>query len=315
MRIKQQFILIAILAAYLPFAHAQEANLTNKIEEAKVLLNQIQNEARQNNQNRVYLGTAQVDAYGPIDLVDSYTRQLIALLNTLQTSPAKPTATNLQWLPHASPINATKETFFNAGRSGENINICRAPFIGTNVQSRGIYPGQLTATGCHISYAGYAFIMTKFDVLTGKNDKIQWIPIADVKKSMNATATKSTINTKPIQDSSVSPKSYAESRFPMPFFVLPYQPFNFNITINGALPVAGGYEGGFPVLICRANQNNVSTIGKLVFFVGNNGKKQESCDISVDDKEVVIQDNYELLFWQQDTNKQLTKPNAPASGS
>jgi hypothetical protein len=71
---------------------------------------------------------------------------------------------------------------------------------------------------------------------------------------------------------------------------------NFNININGAIPIPGGYEGGNPVLICRAKQNNMMTIGKLVLFTGSDGMIKDACDIGVEDKEVVILNGYEILF-------------------
>ncbi|MBV9575542.1 MAG: hypothetical protein JO149_02840 [Gammaproteobacteria bacterium] len=307
MRIKQQFILASLLAASLPWAYAApDSNLTNKIDQAKVLLNQIQNEVSQNNQTHVYLGTAQAEARSPSDLLESYTNQLIALLNTLQTNQAQPAVPGLQWQSVASTTNLSKENLFNAGKANENVNICRAAFIGVNAQSKAMYPGQLTANGCRISYAGYAFTVTKFDVLAGNDNRLQWISIADVKKSMNVTP-KPNANT--ICVGGISPKSNVATKcvaapmndhYSSPFLGWHTQPtFNFNIKINGALAIAGGYEGGNPVLICRTIQNNTNFIGKLVFFGAFNGQSQDACDIGIDDKEVVIENNYELLFWKQ----------------
>jgi hypothetical protein len=187
----------------------------------------------------------------------------------------------LQWQA-ATNTNLPKAPLINAGLPNETVNICRAAFLGAYVQTKAVYPGQLTSGGCRISYAGYAFTVTKFEALTGVEAGLQWIPMADVKKSAQ---------TKMQQ----LPVTSQIARGPL-FAYPPARPFNFDVKINNASPVAGGYEGGNPVLICRTHQDG-TTIGKVVFFDGTNGQKQDACDIGVDDQEVVIENNYDVLFW------------------
>ena len=82
---------------------------------------------------------------------------------------------------------------------------------------------------------------------------------------------------------------------PGPVIYRPPGVFDFDIKINDAMPISGGYQGGNPVLICRALYRKKMHVGKLVFYWGT-GKRQDACDIGVGNKEVVIKNNYELLF-------------------
>ena len=150
-----------------------------------------------------------------------------------------------------------------------------------------MYPGELTTTGCRISYGGYAFTINKYNVLAGANTGLHWIAMNDVKSSMKAPFNPNTYL--PLHD--LNPPSF---RRPL----TPTVSFNYNITINGAKPIAGGYQSGAPVLICRAKQKETFVIGKLVFFKGKMNQFEDACDIGVNDKEVVIQKDYELLFWK-----------------
>ena len=57
-----------------------------------------------------------------------------------------------------------------------------------------------------------------------------------------------------------------------------------NLIINGATAVSGEQVDGAPVIICRVKYNDVTKIGKVVFFTGKQGRTEDACDIGVDAK-------------------------------
>jgi len=273
--IKASFILTALFFSYQ--ATAQTDTKTKQIQQLQALVAQIdQSYARSN--EKVYLSTKGVQTNIQIETLNTYTKQLTDFLKTMQTHQAEVSIPNLKWIS-ADNAHPPKTTLVNAALNGNaSITICRASFIGNNVLQTASYPGQLTPTGCRISYAGYAFIMSKYDVLSGNNTGLEWVSIKEIKK-----------NTPPRNADQVSPLEYHQ----------PNKPFKFDITINNSSPVVGGFVGNEPVLICRATYNNLMTLGKVVFFFGNRGFTEDACDIGIDDKEIVIHDGYDVLFWKK----------------
>ncbi len=284
MLFRPKFLLCAILSSYLPFAHAdQPSKLSDQVKQLTILVNDIKSNLAQSGQGGVYTGTNQIDSQGSLDRITYDTQQLSADINALQATPSKPAIPDLRWLS-SEKVKSTKAQSI--------YDICRAPFLGAYLQNNAMYPGQLTPYGCKISYSGYAFTVSGYDVLTGNPQGLLWIPMTEVQKQME----EQNKNNKPAKGTQLPPNI-----MPLMAAVViakSQQQFNFNIQINGATAVAGGFEGGNPVLICRAKQNNIILIGKLVFFADSNQEMQSACDISVNNKEVPVQNDYELLFWK-----------------
>jgi Protein of unknown function (DUF3421) len=269
MKIFMRLLILLFILVSQNIQAAEQNKAQNSIEQLKILLQQAEKDLPGPKQNAVYLGTSQVTFSSEYDFLIFNIRRIRDLLTRLEENQSKnKIALGLEWMPVTN--NRLPANLVNVGLPNqETINICRAPFVGAQVQEQALYPGQYTKAGCRISYAGYAFIVDQFDVLAGKDTRLEWIPMREVKKHMS---------------SSSYPYRYQS------------QLINFNINIKGAVPVAGGYQGGNPVLICRVKQNNIPTIGKLVFFDGKDGLTEQACDIGVSNKEVAMQDDYELLF-------------------
>jgi len=280
----QLFLTAFFVISFSPIYADQNTTRDDDIQQLKTLVNKIDKDYSEKDQDRVYLSNETVKTQAPIELLKNYTRQLINILNTFGVSHPRNFIPNLRWLS-VTDMTLPKKTLVNAGLPGQNINICRASFIGITTRESAIYPGQLTTAGCRISYAGYAFIITKFDVLAGIDNGLHWIPIKDVR------------NTASQKKSDITPDA---TRLIAAGYLQPNLPFNYTIEVNGAEPIEGGYGGINPVLICRAKNNDAIVIGKVVFFIGDNGKTQDACDIGVNNKELVIQNSYEILFWKKE---------------
>ena len=290
--------LYAVLSLTLVFGSAARAEQTaspyEQVKQIKELVGQIQNNYAQQNQQSVYLGNQQIFMPSFADRLAANMNELMSLLRQFEEIKSGDIPADLQWTP---VNNSTKEKLVNAVDTGANINICRASFFGAYLQSQGLYPGQIANGGCRISYGGYAFIVTKFDVLTGNNQQLEWISIADVKKQIETKLNENKKQADPHPVDTVNGYMPLQQAYPSPNNAI--QATINDIQINHARPVSGGYEGGNPVLICRAKQDNEQVIGKVVFFdAGGNKGIQDACDIGVNDKEVVILDAYDLLFWK-----------------
>jgi hypothetical protein len=283
MSLRSKFVTLILLATPLSLSYADHnMGLHNQVEQLRMLINQIKSDYGKTDQ-KVYLSKALFRVQGSTELIKMYSNQLINLLNTIEINRDKDIVSYLQWLPVTDGV-LPKTALVNAGLAGQNITICRAPYVGGGGQENAVYPGQLTTAGCRISYAGYAFLVTKFDVLAGTNKGLHWISRKEIKKTVNSQ--------KKLMNDSITPQLISAG------YLQANLPFNYNITINGATPIAGGYVRGAPVLICRYKQNDAITIGKVVFFSGN-VETQDACDIGKDEKEVAIQNEYEILFWKK----------------
>lgn len=291
--------LYTLLALTLVFGSSRAAEQTTnpyeEIKQLKQLIGQIQNNYPQQNQQNVYLGNQQILLPSFSDKLATNLNEFLTLLRNYEEAKSDGIPTDLQWISVNDPSQKNPD---NAVDAGGNINICRAPFFGAYLQSQGLYPGQITNGGCRISYGGYAFIVTRYDVLTGSNKQLEWISVADIKKQVQNSPNQ---NTKPprAQPVGVNFNGNIPLQEAFPPLNNSMQANINNIKINHARPISGGYEGGNPVLICRAKQDNKQVIGKLIFFdAGGNKGFQDACDIGVNDKEVVIQNTYDLLFWK-----------------
>jgi hypothetical protein len=272
-----------------PYAHDIQ-NIDSQLEQLKLIINQIKESSQQN--QAVSLGSDQVKKQTLIEQLNNQTNYLINTIQTIKSEATKSekSLTNLYWL-HNTDKKLTQEQLVNVGEAGSTINICRADFLGAYPQTQGQYPGQLTKEGCRISYGGYAFIVTQYYVLTGNGKNLEWVSIDDIIKQIQTKNTHGNQGgnvIKPLKilhSTGVYYNSLGDSSL---------QNSINNIEIKNARPISGGYEGGNPVLICLAKHNNVQTIGKLVFF-----DTGYACDIGVNDKEVVISNDYKLLFWKK----------------
>lgn len=293
-------VLLSLTLTFSPYSHAEQTvSPLEEIKQARVLIEKIQgNYAQQNlhDQQNVYLGNQQIFMSNFAAKLEANMNELLGLLRTFEEIKSEGIPNDLQWLAVSGNKMPTK-TPVNVGDANASIAICRGLFLGSYLQNQGLYPGQITNGGCRISYGGYAFIVTTFDVLTGSNSQLKWIPITDIDKQIQSENN---------QQKTLSPAPTLGQTATVSLNDVYYQMQNatfqasFNtIKINGARPLSGGYEGNNPVFICRANQNNQHVIGKLVFFeAGGNNGIQHACDIGVNNKEIVIMHTYDVLFWK-----------------
>jgi hypothetical protein len=279
-----KFVIFLFGALSYSLIHANPIkNDDNPIKQLRTLVEQIKKNYSQKNQSTVYVGNEQFDMLLLDEELSNSTDRLSNLLSSFEKNVKKQQVTYLQWLPNTGK-QLSEAKRINAGVAGSIINICRASFLGAYQQSKALYPGQLVKEGCRISYGGYAFIVTKYDVLTGDDKPLKWISIAEVKQHINPQngCPPEKIEARGMQAGRPINPNGLSSNTPS------IQAAINTIKINNACPISGGYEGGNPVLICRTH---TQSIGKLVFF-----DTGFACDIGVDEKEVVITDNYDLLF-------------------
>lgn len=255
-----------------------DAALNAKIEQLKQLLNEVPAAIAQKNNSAVMLGSDQAAQAMPNALLEQGAKSLIAMIDAANQAKVKTSITGLSWVQSdSSALSAAK--LFNAGNASE-VNICRASFLGDHGYGKAVYPGLLTANGCLISYAGYAFTIAKYDVLTGNNPDLKWIPYQTVKSAMQSKKPEP----KKIENTCVQGQCYG----PVMFGVQMNPVSIIDTKVNGSSSVSGGYDNSGAVLICRANYNNKETVGKLVGNV---------CDISSAEKEVSVADNFDLLYF------------------
>lgn len=283
--IKKVLVSASMLAMFVSIAQADLAVAGgDKVDQLKILLQQVQDEMNAASQRYVYLGNEQIKQKGSNQSVLNLMAMLSTALDSYSASAPKDYIPGLKWLPAAAG-KLPAEPLLNAGLPEEPVNICRAPFLGVAGGNGAMYPGQLTAAGCRISYAGYAFIVTKFSVLSGDSADMQWVPIATVNASLKS------------QQKKPAPAPASQSLGTM-FMVMPYEPAYYSVKINGGLAVSGGYDQRGPVLLCRAKQNGHLIVGKLVTAFGLNGTTDGICDVGVDNKEVTVREDFDLLFWK-----------------
>ncbi len=263
-----------------------DAALNTKIEQLKQLLNEVPAAIAKKNSAAVLLGSEQDQQAMPNAVLEQGSKQLIQLLDAANSSQIKSTIAGMTWV---SSANASSLPLFNAGTSGNTINICRAPFLGDRGYGKAMYPGLLTANGCMISYAGYAFTVAKYDVLSGNNPNLKWISYDTVKAQQP----------KQSNQGKMGPNcSKGLCSVPV-MFALPQQTSVTSYQVNGASAVAGGYDNSGAVIICRASYNNKETVGKLV---------GTGCDISSDDKEVTVSDKFDLLYFGKEQAQTIKQP-------
>ena len=238
------------------------------------------------NNSSVLTGPQEKLATSLKDNYDAIKTQINMLSNTLSTYEKINVPVELSWAP------ATNKNLFNASAGSDAVNICRAEFIGSAVYMKAIYPGQLTPSGCQISYAGYAILSTEYQVLAGKGDKTQWVPVAEISKLMEE---KKSANLPPTSQIKQMPDAFAA------VIIGQFQPtlveFLSTQDPNGTTPLAisGGSESNLPVFICRATYEGKTKVGKLITYDAGAGTRKNACDISVGSKEVTVAANYELL--------------------
>lgn len=299
-RLHYKSVLLSLMLMLSPYSHAEQiASPLEEIKQARVLIEKIQgNYAQQNrhDQQNVYLGNQQIFMSTFAAKLAANLNELLGLLRDFEKIKSENMPTDLQWLAVSDNQMPAKPPV-NVGDEAANIAICRGLFLGSYLQNQGLYPGQITNGGCRISYGGYAFIVTKFDVLTGSNRQLKWIPVKEIEKQIQSESNQQkTLSPTPIVNN-VAMAPLHEVSYPMKNDG--FQASLNAIQINGARPLSGGYEGNNPVFICRAKQNNIQIIGKMVFFdAGGNHEIQHACDIGVNDKEIVIMSTYDVLFWK-----------------
>lgn len=276
----KKFPVLAIVLSLSINANAENTTaITSKIEQLKQLLNEIPQELSTQNNTQVLIGNDGNKQFQQNEQLIQTAKALIIILDNANQSSSAKGVTGLEW-QKADISTVSTNTLYNAGNTTNTINICRASFIGNHAYGTAVYPGMLTSQGCYISYAGYAFSFSNFQVLTGNNANVKWIPYNVVVKNLEEA--NATVNTPKSTQINVK-KSGDLINFPS------YKPQKTyaDVMINNARPVAGGYDNGLSVLICRATYQNKLYAGKLV---------NDSCNISSGDKEVVVANDFEMMF-------------------
>ena len=130
----------------------------------------------------------------------------------------------------------------------------------------GVHPGQLINRGCRISYAGKAFISKKYQILNSSQ-------LASWKASY-------TLNNFIYNDKH------------------PIETWYYNQPNSNLTPVVGGHEAnGNKLYICRVLYKNSIHVGKVV---------TGACDIGYRGKELRLQQNYQVLFFDSNKLKKTT---------
>lgn len=255
------------------------AALNAKIDQLKQLLNEVPAAIAQKNNSVVMVSGDQAEQSMPNAMLEQGAKSLITMIDAANQTKAKASIPGLLWM-QSDNAATTAAKLFNAGNAGD-LNICRAPFLGGHGYGKAIYPGLLTANGCLISYAGYAFTVAKYDVLTGSNPDLKWIPYQTVKSAQQQTNKQQPIK---FNSNCSGGSGYVTGTCGIQTFRV----ITNDMKVNGASPVSGGYDNSGAVLICRTNYNNKETVGKLV---------GDACDISSADKEITVADNFDLLYY------------------
>ena len=164
--------------------------VNKQVAQVKKVLNHFENKMTQKNAKLVYFGNAEAKRQQPILQFMQMKKAMFTLLKSIENNKPSSVLKTLQWQPMVQSDRATSGDFINANINKTPVNICRANFIGANTGNQAVYPGQLHKLGCRISYAGYAFYMSKFSVLTGNSDGLRWIPIAKVKQAIKKQSAK-----------------------------------------------------------------------------------------------------------------------------
>lgn len=262
------------------------SDLQQQIQQVITELQQLRKAITKNSDHHnVMLGAQRFDTVTVANFLENISERLQQSLQNIAVYNTKQDKLNLRW--QQTNVKAVTDVLNNAYVAfkvkKQPIYICRAQFIGDNVNTTAVYPGQLTKQGCRISYAGYAFTVPKFDILMGK-EKLQWQGINTVKQNLGTAMTQE-------QKELYRKLGYATTG---DMYAL------YRVAPKANLPmlIAGGYQGNHPVYICKAAYKKLDRIGKLVTFIGKGILPQEACDIGVGDKEVVIENNFKLLLTQ-----------------
>lgn len=308
MRLKKFCSLVFILAlTCIPvLSNADSTTQHRQVQDAISAIKKLQNVATNTTDNTVYLGDSEISNQQLNTQYQSTLTQLLYILNRMDHNNPK-NITTLHWIPittHQLLSEKNTQSFFNAGSDDNPIYICRAFFVGTH-GAVSQYPGQLVSDGCRISYAGYAFVVSKFDVLSGQDKKLHWIAIEKINQ-LQQTQLKTKPKTHYLKNELLASGTWIaqhqiNSSTSKVVATNQSMPFYFSIQIEGALPVSGGYDNNLPVAICRATHNNRYVIGKLVFFMANDHgyyQQEKGCDIGVENKEITVMHDYELLYAQ-----------------
>jgi hypothetical protein len=135
-----------------------------------------------------------------------------------------------------SPKNAIVAAKVN----GKPLTVCQVAW------HNGLHPGQITATGCRVSYGGKIKIAKNYKVLTGKH-KVVWLSPSHL-------------------------YSYSNRFNPGRYGVQPA-----GAQFKALMPIVGGQENGRPLYICRTMAGDHIVLGKRV---------ANKCNIAFDGSEI-----------------------------
>lgn len=149
----------------------------------------------------------------------------------------------------------------------------------------GLHPGQLTAKGCQISYAGKTYLKEDYFVLAGKGT-VQWQQANIISALANASFDSGNIYDDYRTMSAVRVRGPllppCQQPYTVPFSIDIADPDSYNTL---STPIIGGSERNHPLYICRAIYQNGIRVGKVI---------KDACNISGEGAEQRI-DTYEVL--------------------
>lgn len=221
----------------------------------------------------VYVGWAGVQSKELIKNINSKNKKSSMVMldrnKTLYSMPA------LQWSQ-----SQNEKDFIDVGTVSNPVYICRANVPNVIGREAANYPGQWDARYCTVSANKSHYAKKDFFVLTGNKNLLRWISIATVMRTMKIH---------------MSVNAFANSnQYPYGFNL---ENFNFNIQINGYMPISGGDEGGNPVLICSIKTGSQLSIGKMIFLGNSLG-----CEVVINQTIKTASNHFNLLFGKVKTS-------------
>lgn len=278
---------------------SEQLDLTQQYSDLLQATAKIQTNTKTMSDHALLLGSEKTELENFNRAMESVKASISALSNYQQVRKSQ--QIDLEWQPQAGPVNLNSPEashWYNANSEtpASPVYICRADFLGANVNSKGTYPGVLTASGCHISYGGFAFVSPNYQILIDNHqhaNQLSWVSIKKINDYFQLPDAEHRIARPPVSVN--NPVYRAEGYVVLSDFNAFESVFNID-PLKQPVLVSGGYEGRKPVYICRANYNNHVTVGKWVVYQAEHFKLKSACDIPSDDKEIVIKDNYDMLM-------------------
>lgn len=221
----------------------------------------------------VYVGWAGVQSKELTKNINSKNKKSSMVM--LDRNKALYSMSALQWSQSENEKN-----FVNVGTVLNPVYICRANVPNVIGREAANYPGQWNEQHCTVTANKKRYVKKDFFVLSGNKNLLRWISVSSVMQTMKMH---------------MSVNDFANSKqYPYGFNL---ENFNFNIQINGYMPISGGDEGGNPVLICSVKTGSQLSVGKMI-FLGN----ALGCEVIVNQAIKTTSNHFDLLFGKVKTS-------------